>query len=163
MRHMVFAAITVCGFTVALLLAAPTRADTFSMSAGMSSNADASCFSWGDNASQFIGVSKLSSTECAFHHWVMPVHWRTFGLSGSNRTIHVWGKRPDTSSGLTCSAFSISSTGNILSNSTTTMPVSTGSYTSLTLTINQVLSNGSSFVSCVISGTSKLLSIDYAG
>jgi hypothetical protein len=146
----------------AALLTSPARADTFSMSAGMPSNGGTNCFQFGDNASGFIGVQRLGGVDCSFHHWVMPIHWRNFFSSGTNRTIRVYAKRPDSSSTISCTAFSVNSAGNFVSSASGQF-TTIGSYSSISLTINQVSSTGSSFVSCFPSGSALLLSVDYTG
>lgn len=138
------------------------HADTLSASAGMPSNGGTVCFQFGDNASGFIGVQKLGGTECSFHHWVTPIHWRTFSSASTNRTITVRGKLTSASSSMTCTAFSVNSAGTVVSSSTSSFST-VGSYSSISLTINNVTSTGNSFVSCFMSAGPILMSVSYGG
>ncbi|HMJ11462.1 MAG TPA: hypothetical protein VK524_08635 [Polyangiaceae bacterium] len=156
------ALITLLGYAAVSFgsLAPPARADSFSMAAGMQSEAGQVCFDW----SVFpggAGAFRVEDADCFSKNYIMPLYFRNFYSAGTNRTVQVRGKVPSSSSLMGCTMYVINSNGGIASQASATFPVTGANYGSISLTVNNVLSTSTSFVSCTMIGQTYLLKVDY--
>ena len=148
------------------------RADTLSMSMGMQSiGGQHVCNSYGDNAATVpgfmvgqMGVYKSTNSGplCNAAFFVTPLFWDRFTSAGTTRPITVRRHLQDASGFISCMAVIMDTSGSVVSldaESFTTV----GSYSSITLYVNNVTSGNTGFVSCSASpGAGFLLGLDYS-
>ena len=140
----------------------PTQAESFSMSAGMQNASGDICYRWSTTPNGSIGARKSSAAGCSGQRYVMPLYWKTFSLAGTNRTVTVRGRVPSSASTLSCTLSVYNSNGVLVSQASNSFAVTGAGYGSISLTVNNVLSTSSSFISCASSGPETyLLKVDY--
>jgi hypothetical protein len=159
-----FVAVALLGYAVVLLSGSqPARADSFSMAAGMQSAAGPWCYDFGV-LTGVQGVVKSASSGCFSETWVMPLYWRNFPGASVNRTVSVRGQVPSSSALMSCTLYAFNSNGTLVAQNTGSFPVtSAGTYSSINLTVNNITSTGTSFITCNSVGSATyLMKVDYA-
>jgi hypothetical protein len=93
----------------------------------------------------------------------MPLYWRNFYSASTSRTITLRGRRSTAAGHIDCAVFVYDqTTGNMLSSASATFPNTGSNYTTISLTVNNILSTSSSFISCTPSaGDAWLLSASW--
>ena len=141
-------------------LVPPADADSFSMSAGMQSDPGPVCFQWGVIG---LGANKYTYPECFEQRYIMPLYWRNFYSASTNRTVQVRGRVGSTSSLMSCTLYVHGSNGAVVSQATASFPNTVSTYQSISLTVNNVSSSSTSYVSCSMLGDQTWLAkVDYA-
>jgi hypothetical protein len=140
------------------------HAETLAFAAGAEANGSAiSCFGW-SNTSGSPGLYILNDdTQCA-RHWSIPLYWRNFYSASTNRQIVVRGRRPTSAVYLECNVMAFNSNGVILSSDIKAFPVTGNAYGTITLTVNNIVASGSSYVTCTpqLPSDARLLNIDWS-
>ena len=138
----------------------PSRAETFSVAAGTQNFGPSECFRWVE-ASGTMGVQRVSTAGCANQSFIVPLYWKTFASAATNRIVYVRGRRNTTASQLTCRLYVINADGFVnsqVSGSFTTV----GSYSLLSLSVNNVTTTSTSFLACDMTAQNTyLMNVQY--
>ena len=137
-------------------------ADTLPFASGVESNTGVqTCAGWSHTPGS-AGLYFEVSDECT-KHYSIPLYWRNFWGAGVNRTITVRGRRGSASARLDCRAMVFNSAGVLVSSDLKEFPYTGSSYSTISLTVNNVVSSGSSFVICnqELSAGHRLLNISW--
>ena len=138
------------------------HADAFAMAGGMQSGSGPICYRWGTTPNGSIGAAKSPAASCSSQKYAMPLYWSNFFFSFTNRTVTVRGRRPTSASTLGCTLSVFSSNGVLISTASNSFAVTGAGYGNISLTVNNVLSTTSSFLTCTASGPETfLLKIDF--
>jgi hypothetical protein len=139
-----------------------TRAETFSAADGVQNFGPSICFKWVESSGS-MGVQRISGDSCANQSFIMPVYWKTFSTTASTlRTVNVRGRRSSSTATFQCTLFVIDQDGLVKSQASGSL-TTTGSYSLLPLTVNNVMNARVSFVSCNISASNAtFLNLEYA-
>ena len=116
------------------------------------------CFGWGDSAETDFG---LFSEGCAGQRAIMPLYWRNFYFPWTTRTVRVRAKRADSGSQVSCTLYAVGQDGVVASQDTKAL-TAVGTYDWIVLSVNQVYSTSTSFISCNATGTLKIMNVLYS-
>lgn len=122
-----------------------------------------SCYTFGDSAPSFWGVSKSSAAECSSSQLVIPLLWDNPSFLGTTREVRVVGRRASSASFLRCRAMNFHASGDLASQSSLVSITST-SYTTVSLFLNWVPAGSYGFVRCEMSSDSSataVVNLDY--
>lgn len=158
------ALVAMLGFAAVMLgsFSQPAHADTYPFASGVQSNNGPQCFSWSATSGSTGLVKVLVNGACNAHYY-MPLYWTTFHSASTNRTVTVRGRRSTDAADLGCSVFVYDgTTGNLLSSASASFPNTGANYTTISMTVNNVLSTSTSLIACTpTAGDTWLLSASW--
>lgn len=126
----------------------PARADVYSFASGVESNGgNKTCFHWSNTAGS-VGLSQDNDPSTCNRHYFVPLYWRNFLGASVNRTITLRGRRATSAAAIDCNVMVFDAQGMLLAIASKSFPVTGTSYTSIDLTVNNIVSSGTSFIAC---------------
>jgi hypothetical protein len=145
-----------------LFVSQAAHADTLPFASGVQSNNGPQCFRWSATPGSTGLVKVLVNGACDAHYY-MPLYWRNFYSASTNRTVTLRGRRSTAAGKIDCGVLVYDqTTGNLLSSASAVFPNTGSNYTTVSLTVNNILSTSTAFITCTPSaGDTWLLSASW--